>query len=74
VSQRGVNQHLLYLSYAHNEACKRAYGGAGRYIASNLHNGVLKAISAKENLTVVFIPAKQLVITAYRTKKPRSKP
>ena len=45
------------------------------YIASDSKKGIVKAINSKKNLTVVFAPEKQLVITVYRTKKTkRSKP
>ena len=39
------------------------------YIASDSKKGIVKAINSKKNLTVVFAPEKQSVITGYKTKK-----
>jgi len=45
------------------------------YIASDSKKGVVKAINSEKNLTVVFAPEKQSIITVYKTKKAkRSKP
>jgi hypothetical protein len=45
------------------------------YISSDSKKGVVKAINSKKNLTVVFVPEKQSVITVYKIRKAkRSKP